>query len=194
MEKILEFKWTVSKGRDTYGYNICSLYVDGRKVSSCNGGGYDMKATALGNWTARAYEKRLVSLKPEDMPEQDFYNYEKKKKESKGRYFYGLSFHDPDFDPGKVVVDHPPVFGKEGDEGKTVEDLEKEEKSLGLERYQAFYSGSSKVPSERHRIPLIDGACGISSVEKIMKAIGLSLAHVKETSNLSIYRLVDEKE
>lgn len=52
---VLEFRWTVSRGRDTYGYNICSLYVDGKKFSSCNGGGYDMKGTSLGAWI----EKRL---------------------------------------------------------------------------------------------------------------------------------------
>lgn len=46
--KVLQFKWTISRGRDTYGYNICSLYVDGKKVSGCSGGGYDMMGTCLG--------------------------------------------------------------------------------------------------------------------------------------------------
>lgn len=27
----LYFKWTISKGRNTYGYNICTLLVDGEK-------------------------------------------------------------------------------------------------------------------------------------------------------------------
>ena len=27
----LKFKYTTSKGRDSYGYNICSLWVDGEK-------------------------------------------------------------------------------------------------------------------------------------------------------------------
>ncbi len=55
----LTFKWTVSRGRDTYGYNICSLWVDGNKVSSCNGGGYDMKGTAFGNWVEEAWQDEL---------------------------------------------------------------------------------------------------------------------------------------
>jgi hypothetical protein len=38
--KTLKFKYTTSKGRDSYGYNICSLWVDGEKVSSTCGGGY----------------------------------------------------------------------------------------------------------------------------------------------------------
>lgn len=46
----LEYVWTVSKGRDTYGYNICSLYANGVKVGSCNGGGYDMQGVALANY------------------------------------------------------------------------------------------------------------------------------------------------
>jgi hypothetical protein len=192
-EDILEFKWTVSRGKDTYGYNVCSLYVNGKKVSSCNGGGYDMKGTALGSWIAREYQERLVNLKPEDMPKQSHYSYNEKKTIEDGRYFYGLSFHDPDYDPGKAVIGKDcsdRTFGK-GSEGKTIEQAEKDSESFGLERYQAFYSASSGVPTENHRVPLIDGACGISSVENIMKVIGLKMVFVKESRNLDIYRLVD---
>ncbi len=244
---ILEYKWTVSRGRESYGYNICSLYVDGKKVSSCNGGGYDMKGTALGNWIARKFEKELLALKPEDMPEQshwernaerNVYECECKKckyefrmeisselptcpicKNSKdmdvsivygtlgmndgkrvvdGRYFYGLSFHDPDYDPGKAVIGEnctDRTITKDGEAiGMTVEEAEKEGKSLGLERYQAFYSASSKTPTERHIVPLIGGACGISSVEAIMKAIGCRLEFVSERSKSSTYILRCGKE
>jgi len=31
----IEIKWSVSKGRDTYGYNICSLWSWGKKLTSC---------------------------------------------------------------------------------------------------------------------------------------------------------------
>ncbi len=62
----LKFKWTVSRGRDTYGYNICSLWVDGRKVSSCNGGGYDMKGTALAEWMQeKKFKEEIKKLDPE---------------------------------------------------------------------------------------------------------------------------------
>lgn len=179
MKKVLKFKWGVSRGRDTYGYNICSLYVDSEKVSSCNGGGYDMKGTALGNWFVEAYKKELVSLKPKDMPEEFEYNHETKSRESKGRMLYGLSFHDPNYDPGKAVVgqdcDNRTLNGSDG---KTVEQAEKDGESLGLERYQAFYKASSKTPTKRHTIPLIDGACGFSCVEKIIAACGLSLEYI----------------
>lgn len=176
---ILEFKWTVSKARDTYGYNICTLYVNGRKSARCNGGGYDMQGTCLGNWLASHYAERLRQLTPN----------------GKERLFYGLSYHDPNFDPGKAVPNDPPVFGNEEDQGKTVEQLEKEGKSLGLERYQQFYSASSPYPTERHTIPLINGGVGLSSVQDIGVAIGLSFRYVPVRSkNLTIYEVSDTKE
>lgn len=70
MTHTLQFKWTVSRGRDTDGYNICSLYVEGKKVASCNGGGYDMEGTCLGSWVARRFAERLCKLKEKDMPAQ----------------------------------------------------------------------------------------------------------------------------
>jgi hypothetical protein len=59
--KSLHFKWTVSRGRDTYGYNICTLYVDGAKVGKCMGGGYDMQGTAFGEWLQTAFQSELLS-------------------------------------------------------------------------------------------------------------------------------------
>jgi len=155
----LKFKWTVSKARDSYGYNICSLWINGQKVSSCNGGGYDMKGTALGNWVTKKFETKLLKLTKE---------------------FYGLSFHDPNYNPGKAMID-----------GQTIEDREKKSKSCGLERYQAFYHESSKIPTKNHIIPLIDGACGVSEVEKILNAMGYQLEYVDEESSMSIYLLYE---
>ncbi len=62
MRKVLEFKWSVSRGQETYGYNICSLYVDGKKVSSCSGGGYDMQGTAFAQWVQKEYQAQLASI------------------------------------------------------------------------------------------------------------------------------------
>jgi hypothetical protein len=55
--KVLQFKWTISRG-----YNICSLYVDGKKVSGCSGGGYDMMGTCLGAWIQKEFAEELKSL------------------------------------------------------------------------------------------------------------------------------------
>lgn len=59
---LLSFKWTVSKGKDTYGYNIVSLYVDGSKVDSCNGGGYDMQGCVLGSWLTKEFQDKLMMI------------------------------------------------------------------------------------------------------------------------------------
>jgi hypothetical protein len=171
MNKTLEFKWGVSRGRDTYGYTICSLYVDGKKMSSCNGGGYDMKYTTLGNYIAAAYRDRLNKL---TIPMN-------RRNGVDVQEYYGLTYHDPDFNPGKFVLPS----------GKTVEQAEKDGESLGLDRYQVFYHESSKVPTENHRIPSIDGACGMSSVERILDAIGLSLQYVTGGRKNDVYVLHD---
>jgi hypothetical protein len=91
----LQLKWGTSRGRDTYGYTICSLYVDGQKVASCNGGGYDMRGAVLGDWIAREFQTELVTLlapkacrtvytdeKGKWLGDQAFH---------KGRDFYGLT-------------------------------------------------------------------------------------------------------
>lgn len=242
----LEYRWTVSRARDTYGYNICTLYVDGRKAAACNGGGYDMKGTCLGNWIARTFKDRLLALKPEQMPAQSHWeradplprvcdnvdcliahkkpiagkddefefetlpadaekcphcggdarvDYHAGRRVDDGRYFYGLTFHDPKFDPGKAVIGidaSDRTLG--GATGETVEQAEAEGKSLGLERYQAFYSASSKVPTERHTEPLIDGACGMSSVERIAEAIGLTFEYVPTRSKRDSVYICHDKQ
>jgi hypothetical protein len=236
--KTLEFKWTVSRGRETAGYNICSLYVDGEKAASCNGGGYDMKGTSLGNYIARAYGDRLFALTPDMMPKQSHWeradplpqvcndivclisqgdnapintgetcpvcggptrpNYHAGKTIQDGNYFYGLSYHDPHYNPGKAIIGGKDVTDRtlgKGSEGRTVEDAEAAGESCGLERYQAFYSASSKVPTSAHTVPLIDGGCGFSSVEQIMAAIGLHLEYIPVRSKkVDVYQLRDERE
>jgi hypothetical protein len=263
----LEFRWTVSRGRDTYGYNICSLYADGRKVSSCNGGGYDMKGTALGSFIAHNYADRLNGLRAEDMEPQSHWepnpkpgrccenesctHYREKmvldvisrddytpeeldaamyvipsgtverfpddqalvncphcgewtrpdsndgKRVDDGRYFYGLSFHDPNYDPGKAIIGkdcNDRTLSNDSSDGKTVEQAESDGVSFGLERLQAAYTASSKVPTDRHTVPSIDGACGVSSVERIMKAIGLTMEYLpSRKKNDQFYVLHDSR-
>ena len=161
--KTLIFKWGTSRARDTYGYSICTLYVDGKRVAICNGGGYDMKGTCLGDYIASHFPDDLRKLKVE---------------------FYGLTFHDPNFKPGEQII-----------EGETISEREESGKSLGLERYQAFHSSSSRLPTKRHTIPLIDGACGFLSVERIANAIGLKLLYNRHASSLkaNVYTLESPK-
>lgn len=60
--KELLLKYGTSKGRDTYGYTIVSLYVDGKKVAQTCGGGYDMKGTVLGKYATEQYKEQLKAL------------------------------------------------------------------------------------------------------------------------------------
>lgn len=66
MKKIkrLALSWSVSRGRDTYGYNICRLddTSTGERFK-CMGGGYDMLGTVFGEWLAANYQPELLALK-----------------------------------------------------------------------------------------------------------------------------------
>jgi hypothetical protein len=242
MTTTLEFRWSVSRGRDTYGYNICTLYLNGRKVARCNGGGYDMKGTCYGSFIASHYANRLLGLKKSDMPKQSHWNsnhrqicrgqcheeymtaliddkkpaelptYERWVNETcpvcggelgttdmgeridEGRYFYGLTYHDPNYDPADAVIGIDASDRTIGGEAKgmTVGEAEAAGKSLGLERYQAIYSASSKHPTKRHTVPSIDGGCGMRCVEDIAKTIGITLEYVPtRKKHDSIYILHD---
>ena len=108
MKYSLEFKWTISRGRDTYGYNICSLYVNGKKVSSCNGGGYDMSGSCIGDWMEKNFQNEMKKLNPNE--------------------YYGMMIFD-----NKVVV---------------------------------------------------DGACGFSSMERILEALGWQLEKMRVSGDV----------
>ena len=83
---ILSFKYTTSKGRDTYGYTIVTLYANGERVARTCGGGYDMRGTCLGSYIKAQYLDRLKALKGNTGSLDD------------GTGFYGLTFY-------KVVKD-----------------------------------------------------------------------------------------
>lgn len=59
---ILEIRCGISRARDTYGYNIVTLYADDRRVASCMGGGYDMRGTVFGDWFKEAYQSELKQI------------------------------------------------------------------------------------------------------------------------------------
>lgn len=86
----LSVKWSTSRGRETYGYNICTV-TDGntRKHYRCNGGGYDMLGTSFGYWMTGNFAERLKTLREEN-PKDEKSNYP----------FYGLSVYE-----GKAYTD-----------------------------------------------------------------------------------------
>lgn len=187
-EKLLEFRWGTSRGVDTAGYTLCTLWVNGRRVARECGGGYDMKGAALGNFIARAYAYRLVALTLDDYPELAQWQ----KDRGEARKLSGLRFYDPGFNPSAVTVTADMVDGcfiKAGDVGKPLS----ESGDVGLMTLRAAYKNSSPIPTARHVVPCIDGACGVSSVEKIMAAVGLSLRFVSSRAKCETYLLADAK-
>jgi hypothetical protein len=237
----IEITWGTSRGRDTYGYTVCSLRYNGRLIARCNGGGYDMRGTVIGNFVTWAFGPELRALKPEDMPMQSEYRethrycgdkcldawrelvlqaiaddkpepaplpelstdcrtcpvcqgYTRAQGErvETGRSFYGLRFIDPNYDPSKAVIgqDCSDCTLADGSEGMTVAEAEAKGVSFGLERLQAAYKATAPHATERHTIPTIDGACGMSSVERILRAIGIGLHQVVNKSKLDVYEIV----
>lgn len=59
----LSLSWSTSRGKDTYGYNICRL--DDRNSGErfkCCGGGYDMVGTVFADWLMANYPIELCGL------------------------------------------------------------------------------------------------------------------------------------
>lgn len=75
------FVWNVSKGRDTYGYNICTLREGFKrnKIASTCGGGYDMKGTVLADFIKLHFENELKHLNSKEFYGLSFWNPETKK-------------------------------------------------------------------------------------------------------------------
>lgn len=107
--KSLDFKWTESKARDTYGYAICTLFVDGVKMGRCNGGGYDMKGTSFAEWIQNKFQDRLLVLFEKEISsitDSDFRTYESDGKTKKYlrkscKDYYGVHLSE---EKGKIKV------------------------------------------------------------------------------------------
>lgn len=145
--QVLEFKWSVSRGRDTEGYNICTLRDQfGKRLAACKGGGYDMRGTVLGDWIANTFQTELLAMAHED----------------------GNNF-DSWFEEGarweRVPTDNP-YRGGANFYGAT---------------WNHYKDGSERVT--------LDGACGIESMRKILRAIGLDIKWLHGTKKNDIYQV-----
>lgn len=59
----LSIKWSLSRGQDTYGWNLVSLLdTETGKRYRAKGGGYDMLGTVLGKWLENRYQKELLAV------------------------------------------------------------------------------------------------------------------------------------
>ena len=125
----IRFHYGTSKARDSYGYNIVTLYRGLRRETSCNGGGYDMKGTCLGQFMGKHvadYFPGILKLKSTE--------------------YYGLDFYD----------------------------------SI-KRKYRKHYRPEYSL--------CLDGGCGLSSMEKILNALGLCLKFRGETRNDAFYSI-----
>jgi hypothetical protein len=111
---LLEFKWTVSRGRDTDGYNICTLWdaKTGKRLASCKGGGYDMEGTSFGDWVETRFQDELLELanrKPVDKYNKDSKEWERVPTDNKyrgsGSELYGLTAYTKGGEIVKVSLD-----------------------------------------------------------------------------------------
>lgn len=77
----LYFVWSVSRGKDTYGHNICTLREGFKriKISSTCGGGYSMCGTVLADFIKLHFNEELKKLNSEDFYGLSFWNPETKK-------------------------------------------------------------------------------------------------------------------
>jgi hypothetical protein len=119
----LAISWSVSRGRDTYGYNICRLdsRLSGRRYR-CSGGGYDMTGKVFGEFLECEYQDQLRALVA-DLPKKPYGSTSWLQiSEEINPSFYGLTIR-PD---GSVSL---------------------------------------------------DGACGLDSMKRIARALGLSVEH-----------------
>jgi hypothetical protein len=63
MQTFLAITWAISRGYETFGYNICRLYDSQTgKRYRCIGGGYDMIGTVVGQWLEDSFQPHLQQL------------------------------------------------------------------------------------------------------------------------------------
>lgn len=91
--------WSISKARDTDGYNVLTLREEGKKICGCNGGGYDMVGAVLGNYLAYKYPEKLRALTTA---------------------YTGLCFYDPTYDPGQAHSEHGGTIAEAEAAGKSL--------------------------------------------------------------------------
>lgn len=95
----LSLSWSTSRGRNTYGYNICRL--DDRNTGKrykCSGGGYDMVGTVFGDWLADTHQVELLKIK-----DRAHYRYGTgEPQNSPANSLYGMAY---DVQKGRVSLD-----------------------------------------------------------------------------------------
>lgn len=145
--EVLEFKWTTSRGADTYGYNICSLRDRrGNLLGRCNGGGYDMEGTSFGNWIQKRFQPELLAL--------------------------------------VATLPHVTKWHEDGCRWERPESANK------YRNADTLYGLTWNIYKNGKQVVSMDGACGFSSMQAILRAIGLDVRYIHKTNHTKIYEVV----
>lgn len=134
MTGYLRISHGVSRGRETYGYNIVTLTDEtshpARKFR-CMGGGYDMVGTVLADWLVATHPDKLDKLTDRAHATWSAADgYQSLGNDDRARDLYGMTVH----------------YGARGE----------------IERVT------------------VDGACGVESVQRIIRAAGLQLTRTHD--------------
>lgn len=143
----LVIRWGTSRGAETYGYTTCSASIDGKRLGSCKGGGYDMQGTAIALAIVAEYGARLWPL------------------------------HEQAGSAGIQI------------KGQDYQRIERHENQNGLYGLHVTYTNTERTAGNMH----LDGGCGIESVRRVMKEIGLRIRHLHSDSRLTVYELIDDQ-
>lgn len=71
--RTIRITWRTSRGIDTYGYTVCSLFYEGERIATTKGGGYDLKGTVFGDFILDTYPEQLKRLCSENYSGLKFY-------------------------------------------------------------------------------------------------------------------------
>lgn len=105
----LTVRFGTSKGADTYGYTTCTASVDGKRLGSCNGGGYDLEGTAVAEAVSRLFPADVVRVAQKDA--QATWNRTTGKREDRRHGngspegLYGLTLIKEDGKPDRATID-----------------------------------------------------------------------------------------
>lgn len=93
---LLKLSWSISKGRNSEGYNICRLddMSTGERFK-CMGGGYDMIGTCFGEWLQKTYQDRLLKIKDKFSRYENgkFISIDETQKEPFSKKLYGGTYY-----------------------------------------------------------------------------------------------------
>lgn len=104
MEFIVGLNWGTSRGRDTYGYTTCTGNVDGKRIASCSGGGYDLRGTILADVAQQLIQADLLKLA--DRAPYAWDTVTKQRSDGKPKdALYGMTLYTENGKPSRILID-----------------------------------------------------------------------------------------